>query len=124
MIKTARFYVMAGCPHTLEVQPFSMPPPSSLQVPFYGMRALILHRGCGQILRVIRSGLCELQAVLELLDHSEIEGVQDVLKDVLGFAEDVVHMCNAIQQKNVDQHGREVADFSRPGTFHDVSCSV
>ena len=44
--------------------------------------------------------------MLELLDNSEIHGVQDVLKDVLGFAEDVVHMCHAIEQKKVERRSR------------------
>ena len=107
MINTARLHVLAGCPDRLEVQPFSMPPTAStasLPEAFYGMRALTLHGGSRQILRVVSTGLRELSHVLELLDHTVIDGVQDVMRDVLGFAEDVVHMCQYNMQHKPAEH--------------------
>ena len=128
MINTARLHVLAGCPDTLEFQAFTMPPtPSTSSLPeaFYGMRALVLHGGSRLILRVVSTGLRELSHVLELLDHTVIDGVHDVLRDVLGFAEDVVHMCQYNMQHKPAVHRSGVARSQqtrdRPQQTPDVS---
>ena len=100
-INTARCYVLAGCPHSLDFKKFPMPAStgSSLELPFCGMKTLVVHCGHRQIYRAVHAGLREMVALLQMLDHTAIHGAPDVLRDVLAFAEDVICVCIALQHK-------------------------
>ena len=99
LLSTVRRHVLAGCPQELEFQAVRMPqlPPDSVAPTMAGMRSLIQRCGYRTVSKVTRNGLWELEALLQLFDHSVIEGAALVLTDVIAFSEDVLYMCKSWQ---------------------------
>ena len=101
VLRTVQHHLMQGSPAG-PVQLVQAYMPISCYTGRYtgpAMRTLIMHSGHRKVFREVRNGLWELRDHAKMFEQPELEGSQNVLRDFMAFAEDVLYTCRALHQE-------------------------